>query len=117
VAGVERSSRDPGDQPRTCRADAVATPQRLQQGVRDRLCAAARTPWRRRQGVPCDPALGGAQQDVQVPTNDGRELVMSRYTEALAEQRLLMDRLRLVFPEQPRPRITNQQADLSPDPM
>jgi hypothetical protein len=33
------------------------------------------------------------------------------------EQRLLMDRLRLVLPEQPRPRITTQQADLSPEPM
>jgi hypothetical protein len=30
--------------------------------VRDRLCAAARTPWRRRQGVLCHSALGGKQQ-------------------------------------------------------
>ena len=62
--------------------------------------------------------LGQMQMvDVHVPTNDGRELVMSRYTEPSAEQRLLMDRLRLVLPEQPRPRITTQQADLSTDPM
>ncbi len=49
---------------------------------------------------------------VHVLTNDGRELVMSRYTELSAEQRLLMDRLRLVLPEQPHHRITTQQADL-----
>ncbi len=40
----------------------MAAPQRFQQGVRNRVCPAAGTPWRRRQGVPCDPALGGAQQ-------------------------------------------------------
>ena len=62
--------------------------------------------------------LGQMQMvDVHVPTNDGRELVMSRYTEPSADQRLLMDRLRLVLPEQPRPKITTQQADLSTDPM
>ena len=62
--------------------------------------------------------LGQMQMvDVHVPTNDGRELVMSRYTEPSADQRLLLDRLRLVLPEQPRPKITTQQADLSPDPM
>ena len=54
---------------------------------------------------------------VHVPTNDGRELVMSRYTDPSAEQRLLMDRLRLMLPEQTSPKITPQQADLSPDPM
>ena len=52
-----------------------------------------------------------------VPTSGGRELLMSRYTEPSADQRLLLDRLRLEWPEQPRPKITTQQADLSPDPM
>ena len=41
-----------------------ATPQRRQQGVRDRLRAAVGTAWRRQQGGPCDSALGGAQQAV-----------------------------------------------------
>lgn len=51
--------------------------------------------------------LGQIQMvDVHVPTNDGRELVMSRYTEPSAEQQLLIDRLRLQLPQQPRPRIT-----------
>jgi transposase len=61
--------------------------------------------------------LGQMQMvDVHVPTSDGRELVMSRYTEPSAEQRLLMDRLRLALPEQPRPRITNPQVEESPSP-
>jgi hypothetical protein len=34
----------PVNLPRPCRADAVAAPQLLQQGVRDRLCPAAGTP-------------------------------------------------------------------------
>lgn len=54
--------------------------------------------------------LGQLQMvDVHVPTSDRRELVLSRYTEPTAEQRLLIDQLRLVLPEQPRPRITAQQ--------
>ncbi len=62
VARKKRSGWNQGDLSRPCRADAVAAPQRLQQGVRDRLCAAPRTPWRRQQGVPCHSALGGTQQ-------------------------------------------------------
>lgn len=61
--------------------------------------------------------LGQMQMvDVHVPTSDGRELVMSRYTEPSAEQRLLMDRLRLALPEQPRPKITNPQVEEPPNP-
>ena len=62
--------------------------------------------------------LGQMQMvDVHVPTSDGRELVMSRYTEPTDEQRLLMDRLGLALPEQPRPRITTHQPDRPPSPM
>ena len=61
--------------------------------------------------------LGQMQMvDVQVPTSEGRELVMSRYTEPSAKQRLLMDRLRLVLPEQPHPRITNPRVEEPPSP-
>jgi len=61
--------------------------------------------------------LGQMQMvDVHVPTSDGRELVMSRYTEPSAEQRLLMDRLRLALPEQPRPKIKNPQVEEPPSP-
>jgi hypothetical protein len=62
--------------------------------------------------------LGQMQMvDVHVPTSDGRDLVMSRYTEPSADQRLLMDRLQLALPEQPRTRITTLQADRPPSPM
>lgn len=50
--------------------------------------------------------------DVHVPTSDGRELVMSRYTEPTPEQRLLIEQLRLQLPPQPRSRI---RADQKPE--
>ena len=40
MAGGKHARRDPGYLPRPCRADAVAPPQRLQQGVREHVCAA-----------------------------------------------------------------------------
>lgn len=52
--------------------------------------------------------LSGLQMvDVRIPTTDGRELVLSRYTKPTAEQKLLIDQLRMDLPEQPRPRITS----------
>ena len=44
--------------------------------------------------------------DVRVPTTDGRELVLSRYTQPEADHRMLLDLLRLKLPEQPPPKIT-----------
>jgi Transposase DDE domain len=44
--------------------------------------------------------------DVHFPTTDGRTLVMSRYTELNADQKLLVKQLRLDLPPQPPPRIT-----------
>ena len=44
--------------------------------------------------------------DVHVPTTDGRELVLSRYTQPEVDQRMLLDLLRLKLPEQPPPKIT-----------
>ena len=43
--------------------------------------------------------------DVHVPTTDGRELVLSRYTQPEADHRMLLDLLRLKLPEQPPPKI------------
>jgi transposase len=43
--------------------------------------------------------------DVWFPTTDGRWLVMPRYTEPEAEQKLLLHKLRLRLPAQPPPRI------------
>jgi hypothetical protein len=44
--------------------------------------------------------------DVHLPTTDGREIVLSRYTQPEADHRMLLDLLRLNLPEQPPPRIT-----------
>ena len=44
--------------------------------------------------------------DVQFPTTDGRTLVIRRYTELAAEQKLLVQQLKLDLPPQPPPRIT-----------
>ena len=44
--------------------------------------------------------------DVHVPTTDGRELVLPRYTQPEADHRMLLELLRLKLPEQPPPKIT-----------
>ena len=48
--------------------------------------------------------------DVHLPTTDGRELTLSRYTQPEAEHRILLDQLRLSLPSQPPPKITAAQA-------
>jgi len=48
--------------------------------------------------------------DVQLPTTDGRELTLSRYTQPEPEHRMLLDQLRLSLPSQPPPKITAAQA-------
>jgi len=51
--------------------------------------------------------LAGIQMlDVHFPTTDGRTLILSRYTELNADQKLLVNRLKLNLPSQPLPRIT-----------
>ena len=54
--------------------------------------------------------------DVHFPTTNGRTLVMSRYTELNAEQKLLIKQLRLNLPSQPPPRITPAATALSTSP-
>ena len=44
--------------------------------------------------------------DVHFPTTDGRTLILSRYTELTAEQKILVQQLKLDLPPQPPPRIT-----------
>jgi transposase len=44
--------------------------------------------------------------DVQLPTTDGRQLTLSRYTQPEAEHRMLLEQLRLTLPNQPPPKIT-----------
>jgi transposase len=54
--------------------------------------------------------------DVHVPTADGRELVLSRYTQPEPEHRALLDLLRLKPPEQPPPKITAKQIRRASEP-
>ena len=43
--------------------------------------------------------------DVQLPTTDGRTVILSRYTEPQANQAILLQSLKLVLPDQPPPRV------------
>jgi hypothetical protein len=58
-------------------------------------------------------ALAAIQMvDVVIPTTDGRELVLPRYTEPAAEQVLILQALNLTLPAQPPPRIRAGQVEL-----
>ena len=46
--------------------------------------------------------------DVHFPTTDGRTLILSRYTQPEADQKILLEQLRLQLPAQPPPRITSK---------
>jgi len=48
--------------------------------------------------------------DVHMPTTDGRELQLTRYTQPEPELQLLLERLRLDLPAQPPPKITAAQV-------
>src|ERR1700739_3830445 len=53
--------------------------------------------------------------DLHIPTTDGRELLLTRYTEPEPELALLIDKLKFVLPPQPSPKIgASQIAPLSP---
>lgn len=47
--------------------------------------------------------------DVEIPTTDGRVLVLSRYTEPEKEQLMVLEKLRLVLPAQPPPKLRSGQ--------
>ena len=53
--------------------------------------------------------------DVHLPTTDGRELLLTRYTQPEPELRLLIQQLKLQLPPQPPPRIAT--ANVSSHPM
>jgi len=44
--------------------------------------------------------------DVHLPTTDGREVILSRYTQPEKDVQMLLNRLKLQLPEQPPPKIT-----------
>ena len=48
--------------------------------------------------------------DVHIPTTDGRELSLTRYTQPEPELKLLLERLKLALPAQPPPRISAAQT-------
>ena len=48
--------------------------------------------------------------DVFVPTTDGRELSLTRYTQPEPELKLLLEKLTLTLPAQAPPKITAAQA-------
>jgi len=47
--------------------------------------------------------------DVHLPTTDGRTVILTRYTQPQADQKLLLDQLKLTLPDQPPPKITAAQ--------
>jgi hypothetical protein len=47
--------------------------------------------------------------DLHIPTTDGRELLLTRYTEPEPELALLIDKLKFVLPAQPNPKISPSQ--------
>jgi Transposase DDE domain. len=54
--------------------------------------------------------LAGVQMlDLEVPTTDGRWLVMSRYTQPEKAVELLLARLKMKLPEQPPPRLSTEK--------
>ena len=55
-------------------------------------------------------ALAAIQMvDVEIPTTDGRLLVLPRYTEPENQQAMLLEKLKLTLPAQPPPRIRTEQ--------
>jgi len=51
--------------------------------------------------------------DVHIPTTDGREVVLTRYTQPERDLQLLLHQLRLQLPEQPPPRISVPNAQIA----
>jgi len=50
--------------------------------------------------------------DVHLPTTDGREVILTRYTQPEPDQQLVLEKLKLKLPEQPPPRITTAQTQI-----
>ena len=44
--------------------------------------------------------------DVHLPTTDGRTVILTRYTQPEADQKILLEKLKLTLPDQPPPKIT-----------
>lgn len=53
--------------------------------------------------------------DVPLPTTDGRNLVLSRYTQPEKDRQLLLYQLNLMLPKQPPPRLEELQKKCGED--
>ena len=53
--------------------------------------------------------------DVHLPTTDGHNLILPRYTQPEKDQRLLLHQLNLILPEQPPPRIEKPSSKCGAD--
>lgn len=51
--------------------------------------------------------------DVHLPTTDGRQVILSRYTEPEKDHQLLLQRLKFQLPAQPKPKITRDDMKRS----
>jgi transposase len=51
--------------------------------------------------------------DVHLPTTDGRQVILSRYTEPEKDHQLLLQRLKFQLPAQPKPKITTNDMKRS----
>ena len=71
---------------------------------------AASTPWHQASRRAAWKKFAAVQMiDLHVPTTDGRELLLTRYTEPEPELALLLDKLKFVLPAQPEPKISAAQ--------
>jgi hypothetical protein len=62
-------------------------------------------------------SLGAIQLvDVHIPTTDGREPIMPRYTEPETQQEMILEKLNLKLPKQPPPRIQSGEVIMPTDP-
>lgn len=61
--------------------------------------------------VGCGLSVAAVQMvDVKIPTTDGREPLLTRYTQSEPELQLLLERLRRTLAAQPPPKISLPQA-------
>jgi hypothetical protein len=51
--------------------------------------------------------------DVYLPTTEGNELLLPRYTHPDKDQLLLLSRLNLILPEQPKPRLLDRRPEMN----
>ena len=47
--------------------------------------------------------------DVHLPTTDGKQLVLTRYTQPEKEHKMLLNQMKLNLPKQPPPKITSNK--------